>query len=194
MPSDDELVRAACDGVPEAFEALVERYQERLLRFLATRSASRADAEDVLQDTFINAYRYIASYDPRWRFSTWLYRIALREAARHAKRALPGPGPGDGRDSGDALRDLAAAPEADPLAAVSSESSRANLWFTARSVLSDEAYAAMWLRYVEDMSLKEVAAALERSTSWTKVTLMRSRDRLMKAAQADNDIRGQAYG
>ena len=183
MPTDEQLVRSACRGEPGAFGALVERYQERLLRFLLTRCPSRADAEDVLQDAFVNAYRYLASYDPRWRFSTWLYRIALREAGRR-----------DGQSSADGLDQLAAENEADPLVRVSTDSSRENLWLVARRELSEEAYNAMWLRYVEELSVRDVAATMERSVSWTKVTLMRSRTRLAKAAQDDSDLRGEAYG
>lgn len=189
MPTDEQLVRSACRGEPGAFGALVERYQERLLRFLLTRCPSRADAEDVLQDAFVNAYRYLASYDPRWRFSTWLYRIALREAGRQASRAVR-----DGQSSADGLDQLAAENEADPLVRVSTDSSRENLWLVARRELSEEAYNAMWLRYVEELSVRDVAATMERSVSWTKVTLMRSRTRLAKAAQDDSDLRGEAYG
>ena len=82
MASDLELIEAAKHGSVDAFTELVHAYRERLLRFLVTRCASFADAEDALQDTMINAYRYIRSYDARWRFSTWLYRIAIRNAAK----------------------------------------------------------------------------------------------------------------
>ena len=81
MLTDEQLVDASLGGADHAFPELVGRYQERLLRFLLTRSVTRADAEDALQDTFINAFRYLASFDSRWRFSTWIYRIALRNAA-----------------------------------------------------------------------------------------------------------------
>jgi hypothetical protein len=66
-----KLIDAAKDGSVEAFTELVHGYRERLFRFLLTRCASHADAEDALQDTLINAYRYIGSYNPQWRFSTW---------------------------------------------------------------------------------------------------------------------------
>ncbi len=192
MQADEDLVQATCRGDRRAFEVLVERYQQRLLRFLMSRGNSRADAEDVLQDSFVNAYRYLASYDQRWRFSTWLYRIALREAARHAARA-------EARGetvAGDELDKVATSSESDPLIEVSAQSSRENLWLTARRVLSDDAYAAMWLRYVEDMPVRDVATSLERSTSWTKVTLMRSRERLAKAAGdlAAEQTKENAYG
>jgi RNA polymerase sigma-70 factor (ECF subfamily) len=82
VTTDEELAAAAKDGSEPAFDELVARYQTRLLRFLLVRCNNRADAEDAIQDTFVNAWKYIHSYDARWRFSTWLYRIALRNASR----------------------------------------------------------------------------------------------------------------
>lgn len=182
MKTDEELVAAALEGSTPAFAELAERYQQRLLRFLLTRCATRADAEDALQDTFLNAYRYLASYRPRWRFSTWLYRIAIRNAAR--------------RHGGDALPYVEQADEsADPLAACIRDSERDNAWYAARRLLAPEAQAALWLRYVEDLPIREVARALGRSQAWTKVTLMRSRRRLQSALADDaTPSESKAYG
>jgi RNA polymerase sigma-70 factor (ECF subfamily) len=82
VTTEQQLIEAAKAGSAEAFADLARHYRERLLRFLLSRCTSFADAEDVLQDTLINAFRYIHSYDPRWRFSTWLYRIAIRNAGK----------------------------------------------------------------------------------------------------------------
>lgn len=182
MKSDEQLVEAARRGSSGAFSALVERHQQRLLRFLLTRCASRPDAEDALQDSFINAYRYLDSYDPRWRFSTWLYRIAIHNAARQA--TAPEVRDDEVSDDTDLLRECIA------------QSERENLWLTAKKLLSGDAYAAMWLRYVEDLPLNEVARALDRSIPWTKVTLMRGRRRLEAALRDEGLPRrmGELYG
>jgi RNA polymerase sigma-70 factor (ECF subfamily) len=110
-----KLIDAAKDGSVEAFTELVHGYRERLFRFLLTRCASHADAEDALQDTLINAYRYIGSYNPQWRFSTWLYRIAIRNAGKLRAANLA------------ELGDLADE-SADPLAHCIADSERDNLW------------------------------------------------------------------
>jgi RNA polymerase sigma-70 factor (ECF subfamily) len=182
MSDEHDLVEAAQAGSVVAFTELVHHYRERLLRFLLTRCSSYADAEDALQDTFINAFRYLHSYDARWRFSTWLYRIAIRNATSQSGRDFV-----ELDDIGDDT--------ADPLRACIEVSERENLWLVARRVLTDEVYAAMWLRYVEDMSINDVAAVLERSTSWTKVNLLRARQALdagmQKRASADGS---KAYG
>lgn len=163
----------------------MERYQQRLLRFLLTRCSSRADAEDALQDTLVNAYRYLHSYDERWRFSTWIYRIGLRNLGRSKSLAGPAAAPDELPDS-----------NADPLRDCIAQSERENLWLTAKRVLSDEARTALWLRYVEDMSIRDIAAAMERSVSWTKVSLLRSRGRLGVALGEGPAAgkKGEAYG
>ena len=176
------MIEAAKNGSVTAFTSLVCSYREGLLRFLLTRSSSFADAEDALQDTLINAYRYLNSYDPRWRFSTWLYRIAINNVAKLK--------PTGTEELGD-LRDE----ESDPLAHCIVASDRENLWQCARRELSDEVYAAMWLRYVEDMSVNDISAILDRSVSWTKVNLLRGRRTLeAELNKTATDHKSKAYG
>jgi RNA polymerase sigma-70 factor (ECF subfamily) len=171
-----QLIDAAKRGSVDAFTELVHGYREGLLRFLLTRCTNHADAEDALQDTLINAYRFIGSYDPRWRFSTWMYRIAIRNAGR--LRSVNLTELGDPADDGDG-----------PLAHCIAESERDHLWRSAKRILSDEVFAAMWLRYVEDMSVRDIADVLEKSSSWTKVNLLRGR----RALEAEmNDGAGKA--
>lgn len=182
MSNEAALIEAAKKGSTTAFSDLVRSHRDGLLRFLLTRTSSYADAEDALQDTLINAYRYLNSYDPRWRFSTWLYRIAINNAAKH--RSIETVELGDLSDA-----------ESDPLLECIADSERSNLWMTARRLFNDEVYAAMWLRYVEDMSVKDISSVLERSVSWTKVNLLRGR----KALDADLNretagIERKAYG
>jgi RNA polymerase sigma-70 factor (ECF subfamily) len=176
------LISAALKGSSEAFANLVGSYQGGLLRFLVTRTASFADAEDALQDTLINAYRYLHSYDASWRFSTWLYRIAVNSATRQRRAATV-----EIADVGDE--------EEGPLQQCIAESERENLWVTAQRLLADEVYTAMWLRYVEDMSINDIAAVLERSVSWTKVNLLRGRRALESEMNEQAEAgKSEAYG
>ncbi len=180
MTDELQLIDAAKAGSAKAFADLVVSYRVRLLRFLLTRCASHADAEDALQDTFIAAYRYLHSYDPQWRFSTWLYRIAIRNVrkTRHDNSV----------DIGD-LRDE----EGDPLLHCIAASDTENLWISARRVLNDDVFAATWLRYAEDMSINDISKALDRSDSWTKVNLLRARKAL--DAEMNRENKGsEAYG
>lgn len=183
MQSDEQLAAHAQQGNAEAYAELVTRYQQRLFRFLQTRCASRADAEDALQDAFVDAWRYLHSYNSRWRFSTWLYRIALRRAARQRNDATPG-------------EQVATDPGGDPLAVCMAADERENLWRTARRLLGEDAVTALWLHSVEGMPIKDIARALQRSLPWTKVSLMRSRRRLRAAlmAQEAASPESEAYG
>ena len=182
MSSEAALIAAARKGSATAFTDLVQAYREGLLRFLLTRASSYADAEDALQDTLINAFRYLHSYDPRWRFSTWLYRIAINNVSRLR--------PVDTVELGD-LRDE----ESDPLQHCIAASDRENLWQCARRQLNDDVYTAMWLRYVEDMSINDISTVLDRSVSWTKVNLLRGRKTLDAELNKDaTDDKSKAYG
>lgn len=179
MTTDEKLVEQSLAGSELAFSELVERYQDRLLRFLLTRAPNRADAEDAVQDAFISAYRYLHSYNPRWRFSTWIYRIAIRSAARESTAGMQD------------VEHLADENAADPLEACIAAAERRNAWLTAKRLLNDEAYTAMWLRYAEDMSIKEVAEALDKTQSWAKVTLLRGRRALGEALSAEANAAGR---
>lgn len=178
--SESRLIVAAKAGSVDAFTDLVRDYRTRLLRFLLTRCASHADAEDALQDTLIAAYRYLYSYDPRWRFSTWLYRIAVRNAQKIRSQNVVEFG-----DLGDE--------EADPLLHCIAASDSKNLWVVARRSLNDDVFAAMWLRYVEDMSVNDIAKTLDRSASWTKVNLLRAR-KILDTELNKPTTTSEAYG
>lgn len=172
MKTDEQLVAEAQRGSGQAFDVLVHRYRDKLLRFLLTRSTSQANAEDAIQDTFVSAWRYLNTYNPRWRFSTWLYRIAIRNAQRQPDAAIEAQAE-QTDERQDPLRDCIVQGEFE------------NLWLTAKDVLSADAFTAMWLRYAEEMSIQEVSRALDHSASWTKVTLMRARRKLSREMQAE---------
>ncbi|MEE8146382.1 MAG: sigma-70 family RNA polymerase sigma factor, partial [Longimicrobiales bacterium] len=74
------LVSRAQTGSLSSFAELVARFEGRLFNFLLRRTRCVADAEDLAQDTFVRAWQRIRRYDPRWRFSTWLFTIAHRLA------------------------------------------------------------------------------------------------------------------
>lgn len=180
MTDELALIDAAKAGSADAFADLVRSYRDRLLRFLLTRCANYADAEDALQDTLISAYRYLHTYDPRWRFSTWLYRIAIRNAQKIRSVTIVEIG-----DLSDA--------QSDPLLLCIAASETANLWVSARRLLNDDVFAAMWLRYAEDMSVNDISKALDRSASWTKVNLHRARKALNTELNGQS-AKDEAYG
>jgi RNA polymerase sigma-70 factor (ECF subfamily) len=74
--ADEKLVELALDGDEDAYGALVLRYQRRLTAFLGQLVGDLELARELSQEAFIRAWSALARFDPRYRFSTWLFRIA----------------------------------------------------------------------------------------------------------------------
>jgi RNA polymerase sigma-70 factor (ECF subfamily) len=83
--SDEELAARAAAGDAGAFETLVGRYEARVYRLACRLTGSDVDAQDVLQEAFLAAYRGLASFRGAARFSTWLYRITTNAALMHRR-------------------------------------------------------------------------------------------------------------
>jgi len=79
---DIELMRRAAAGDPRSFHALVDRHAQRLFRLAVSLVGNAADAEDVLQETFIGAFKGLRSFEGRSSVRTWLTRILVTQAAR----------------------------------------------------------------------------------------------------------------
>ena len=81
-----DYVRRALAGDSRAFEWIIRTYQKRLYYSVLQIVANHDDANDVLQDTFVKAYRKLDSYDEQYPFYPWLYRIAINTSLNHQKR------------------------------------------------------------------------------------------------------------
>jgi len=90
---DEEIVREVCAGACDLFEQLLQRYNQRLFRIARAVLHSDAEAEDVVQETWLRAFRHLSELSEPAHFSTWISRIALYEAwarARRSRRVTPG--------------------------------------------------------------------------------------------------------
>jgi RNA polymerase sigma factor (sigma-70 family) len=92
--SDERLVAAAKIGHKGAFDDLYQRHAEKMLRITYRITRNRQDAEDAVQECFLNAFLHLKDFDGRSRFSTWLTRIAMNAALmklrkNHASREVP---------------------------------------------------------------------------------------------------------
>ena len=184
--NDEELARQAQQGCSASFEELVRRFQVPLIRFLRQRTASE-EAEDLAQDTFVRAYQNLHRYRPAWRFGTWLFTIARRLSINRQRRRRP-------LADSEAL-DSAPAGTPQPGELVAEEESRRRLWDLAAEVLSEQQLTAIWLYYVEDLSVKEVARVLGRSRVAVKTMLFRARKKLspnLQDLQADGAVSDRA--
>ena len=86
-PTDEEVVAHVCAGDTQLFEILIRRYNQRLFRAARAILQNDADAEDAVQQAYLNAYRHLAQFEGRARFSTWLTRIAVHEALARRRRS-----------------------------------------------------------------------------------------------------------
>jgi len=87
--SDETLVAAAVTGDRGAFERLVRRHQRSLVNHLFRQTGQRDLAVDLAQEVFLKVYLSLGSFDPKYRFTTWLYRIASNCAIDHLRKKHP---------------------------------------------------------------------------------------------------------
>ena len=169
--SAEELALRSQHGCQASFAELVERYGMRLFDFLRYKTNSIQDAEDLVQDTFVRAYENIHRYDNSWKFSTWLFTIAARLASSHFRRLRPcrplGEIEADGIGPGQRIVE---------------QETHQNLWAMAGD-LSGNQYQALWLKYAQDMSIKDIAKVMRKSQVNVKVILYRARINLAKRLQ-----------
>lgn len=83
---DRALVRSYLEGQRDAAGDLVDRYQKRLFNVALRMLGNAQDAEDVTQTVFLNAFGKIKTYDPRYRFFSWIYRMTVNESLNALKR------------------------------------------------------------------------------------------------------------
>ena len=90
--ADEELLVAHLDGDVSAFPELMDRYKNELLHFLIRFVGSKAAAEDVFQETFLQIHISGATFDPKRRFKPWLFTIAANKGRdwhrKHSKRTV----------------------------------------------------------------------------------------------------------
>src|SRR5437867_756018 len=77
---DAELVRACGNGEESAFAALIDRYKRAIFNAALRIVNDREEAKDITQSVFLKAYENLARYDPRYKFYSWIYRIAVNES------------------------------------------------------------------------------------------------------------------
>ena len=83
---DRALVGRCLEGQRDAAGALVDRYQKRLFNVALRMLGNVQDAEDVTQTVFLNAFHKLRTYDPRYRFFSWIYRMTVNESLNMIKR------------------------------------------------------------------------------------------------------------
>ncbi len=181
--SCEDLACAARTGNEACYAELVRRYEQRLFNFLLRRTRHRVDAEDLTQETFLRAWQRLDRYDEQWRFSTWLFTIGARLAVNHHRAQRPVV-------TSDALEYRAGA-AADPAADAAFREISGTLWDLATRILSQDQQTALWLRYAESLSIRDISVVLGKSEVATRVLLFRARDAM--AEQLEKSLRDNSW-
>ena len=161
------LAIAAKKGCMESFEQLVARLEGRLYAFLYQKTSNHHLTQDLLQSTFVTAYRKLHRYNPQYAFTTWIYTIASRLAINHFRRKLHLES-----EHTDGVTDTT--PSSELIASEKAES----VWSRARALLTGNQFAALWHFYGEDRNLAETADVMNKSVGSVKVLLHRARRKL----------------
>ena len=171
--TDEQLVRKSQQDDERAFGELVSRYESKVYSLALKMVRNPEDAEDVLQDTFLRAYRGIKSFKGNSTFSTWIYRITANSALmRLRKRQLPTVSidDADEREAPINIADWAPGPVEQML----NQETQAAMT-EAIEALPPEFRQVFVLRDIEELSNAEVAEILDLSVAAVKSRLHRAR-------------------
>jgi RNA polymerase sigma-70 factor (ECF subfamily) len=176
--SEHELIRRARAGDQDAFADLVMLHADRVYGALRHFGLDAGEADEVSQEVFVRAWRGLARFEERARFSTWLYRIAFNEAQRRrSRRALPRVDQSSQPDREDPIAALPDSPEHGPDAQVLTQEFEQVL-DQALAQLPADWRDAVVLRDVEGLSTGEAAAVVGIREAAFKSRLHRGRMRL----------------
>jgi len=169
--TDDELVRQVLAGQTALYELLMRRHNERLYRAARAITRDESEAEDALQQAYVNAFTNLRQFDGRARFATWLTRIVINESLARVRQRVKHERIGARTVDVDAL--LPNTP-ADPERQAFAGELHALLEWAIDS-LADGSREVFVLREVEGLSTAETAACLEVSEDVVKTRLSRAR-------------------
>jgi RNA polymerase sigma factor (sigma-70 family) len=175
LQSDERLVALSRRGNQHAFEALVARYQSRLLAFCRHMLSSREDAEDVLQEVFAAAFNAMLADDRPINVRPWLYRIARNRSLNHLRRTQA-----VGVDSMDVHLSEGGLTTADKV----HRREEFRLLIADVQDLPETQRTALLLREIDALSYEQIAEAMETTVPSVKSLLVRARVSLAEAAEA----------
>jgi RNA polymerase sigma-70 factor (ECF subfamily) len=165
--SDEEVVERVVGGETALFELLMRRYNQRLYRITRAIVKDEGEAEDLTQDTYVRAFEHLDQFAGRARFSTWLTRIAVHEAAARLRRR------GRQADIEESMPTLASSAAGPEQRAADHEIGQAIE--SAVDALPEVYGSVFMLREVEGLSTAETAACLDINADTVKTRLHRAR-------------------
>jgi RNA polymerase sigma-70 factor (ECF subfamily) len=184
--SDSVAVARVRAGDGDAYRVLVDRHSRGVFRLAFRMTGNEQDSEDVVQETFLRAYKQLHRWEARSSFGTWLYRIAanysldlMRRRKRHGEVTMNDSGPDD-----DALEMAQALPSTDAGPERLLFSNRVQACVTgALNELSQQERTAFVLRHFEGQSIDEISVALGLSGNAAKHSIFRAVQKLRRALE-----------
>jgi len=178
-------VARARGGDPDAFRVLVESHSRSVFRLAYRMTGNEQDAEDVVQESFLRAYRQLANFDERASFGTWVYRIAANcslDLIRSRKRRQEWQSPVDSEgESQDKVVSIASSDPAPDRLAFSGELRQ--MIEPALNRLSAMERTAFVMRHYEGVGIEEIARALGVEAGAAKHTVFRAVQKLRRALE-----------
>ena len=175
--SDDDIVRQVLDGNTAMFELLMRRYNERIYRAARAIVRDEHEAEDVMQQAYVNAFTHLRQFNGSARFSTWLTKIAINESLARVRRRGRHEEFDDQRSNVEPF--MSRTPADNPERQAFAGELRALLEW-AIDTLPDGMREVFVLRDVEGLSTLEVAESLGVSEDVVKTRLSRGRAALRR--------------
>ena len=185
MKTDAELVAGALRGSQDAYRELVKRFERPVYSLILRMVQDQAAAEDLAQEVFVKAFRRLDSYDPQWKLSSWLFKIAHNTTIDHLRRGAPETVPleaeeDDKRGLGAVLADAAAE---DPHAAAERRDLARSLE-RAIARLRPEYRQAVLMFYAHGASYQEICEVTGLPLGTVKTNLHRARKELAQSMTA----------
>ena len=168
-PTDVNLVQAAKLGDRTALVKLIERYQNRLYRALIPITNNAEEALDVTQETFVQVFRKLTSFQEEAHFFTWIYRIGFNIARTHQRRQRP--------DSIDTSQVMIPSSDQSAEQQLESHEFREALKLAIANLPEDQQQVIL-LREIEEYDYQQIAATLDISLGTVRSRLHRARAQL----------------
>ena len=182
--TDAEAAEQARKGDGSAFRVLVERHSRALFRLAYRMTGNQQDAEDLVQDTFLRAYKQLEKFDQRSAFSTWLYRICancsldLIRSRKSRREQQPAIKDGDSLNWLDRIATSLPSPER-----LTQSGQIADLLEPAMNQLTESERIAFVLRHFEGCDIEEIARALGVQNNAAKHSVFRAVQKLRRALE-----------
>jgi len=180
LDEDLGLVRHSLAGDRSAFERIVEKYQKTVFNVALRMTHEAGDAEDIAQEVFLKAYERLKSFNPKYKFFSWLYRIAVNESLNSLERKK--------RYQGLDEQLTVQGPDLDETVEANERSRKIE---DAMMELNVDHRAVVVLKHFEGFSYEEIAQILEISEKKVKSRLFTARqvlrDILLKKGFGNND-------